>query len=242
MFLRSGIKRLCTVFFTVILFFSISKQAFASYCGPYERNCPNGNYSGTFDDITTLDYLHLTTEYSMKDEILWNNFGILNVNSPNANNNPFGATVDFSRGIITPDYLAFNEDPTTESWMYFGVEPDAVSYLHGAYFYFPMFDPEDLNRELFATLTIKGFMTGATDPVHTINLRLSNMDDPVYVDLSSFRANTVHFISASDNDVYDFAYITADYKPQPVPEPSSILLGIIGITGAMGLKRKRQCK
>lgn len=174
-----------------------------------------------FDDCTTGEYATLG-EY---EGFIWGNMGIWN---------SFGSwypNTGVEYGNVSPNYVALhNMHNTYNSY----VRSHTGTYFDytGGYYTLAYYDSKPIK--------LVGSKDGEEKYTQIINI-VNNKPTPIVSNF--YNIDKVDFILAGDYLDYiiidDFT-VNEPFTPTPVPEPSSIILGLLGFSGAAGLGRKKK--
>ena len=194
----------------------------------------------TFDDLGfTADYGYLTNQY----DVIWDNFGYMK-NTVN-----YFYTTDYAKGAESPVYMAMN--PYTEGPSIVTATQGNTIELQSGWFYLPEFrvDGNDNNMTgvpLHSFLTINGFKSGdaPSAPSYNTTIELNNQNRVFYNNFGFNDVISLQFISSASYDEFDVmeypnSYFTVDNINAPIPEPSSMVLGTMGLLGLLGARRRK---
>lgn len=172
-----------------------------------------------FDDINTGsdNYVNLGPVY---EGLNWSHWEVAKAN---AFTNP-----NITNGDVSSPNFAYNDNE--------GTTTAVISAISGAF---------DFNSAYFTTwyptsafgLNIVGHKTDGSIINQTLKLAYNS---PQLFTLDGFtNLSSIEFTPARTGDAW-FVMDNADITPTPAPEPSSMVLGIMGIASLVGARRKKQ--
>jgi hypothetical protein len=165
----------------------------------------------TFDDITTKD---LDTFYSYGN-LSWNNAGVVK--------NSYHSGSGYDKGTISPSYVAFNEyayDMTVNA-----INSQKFTF-NDAYFTSAWYEPNDLTVTAYLGDNIVGSKTV------TLNTQQPQLISFNYKDIDKLLFHSSNFQFVMDNIRIN--------EPVPTPEPSSMVLGLLGLGSLFGFKKRNK--
>lgn len=192
----------------------------------YHRNITNvfSIFAGAKAVVLDFETPAVTNNLQGYEKFSWDGFGVLDVVTHVSG--PIHTDYTNAQSLVTPgSKVAYNVNAISAK-IDFG---QAINF-QGAYFASAAFEPN--------WVTVTGYYWNGTSITKDIELGLANgqWEQFDFNGITSLSFDSLNFYFGMD----DFTYTTMEEPPAPTPEPSSLVLGLMGIAGL--LKEEKRVK